>query len=324
MFNKSPPLWPRDQRRILKALRQHHAPLRIMLKTRNDPYFLEDWHRHHAAIVGPENLVIADNMSNDPLVCRLLAQLARVSTVFRFDAFHDELHKRDRFKDLYAVLEETCDWSILLDTDERLIWIEEGHWSAGQDLPDRLTALAAGAPALPGLLIENHLGQRTHFDFPANPDRLSRVLHWGKPAIASGHGLTVTGPQCHNIQFPAAMFDAGVPPRLIALHLCNLLPEQRLRANREKLAARGLCSPQTPYADIAHLDVRQETRSVIRRCVLETRRLLASASSEAIAVPPKAMVMQPDGQITFSDADIGRTFEFAQTQGAAILRAALN
>ncbi len=322
MFRRALPLWPRDGRRILKALRRHSAPLRIILKTRNDPIFLAEWHRHHAAIVGAENLIIADNMSDDPQVQTLLKELARQSTVFRFDAFHDTLHKRELFRPFYAALEETCAWSILLDTDERLAWMEGQEWIADHRLVDRLTDLAPDAPALPGLLIENLPGLRDRLSFPTARDRLASVLHWGKPAIASGHGLPVSGAQCHNIQFPEAMFRSGVPPRLVAMHLCNLHPEQRLRANREKLAARGICAPHTPYEEIARLDVRHETRSVIRRCVLETRRLIAPAQEGGADGP--ALILHPDGRLGFSGGDVAQSFACVQDEGAALLRAALS
>lgn len=319
--------WPRHQGRILKALRAPHAPLRIMLKTRNDPIFLADWHRHHAAIVGAENLIIADNMSNDPQVIALLEELAQYSTVFQFGGFHNDLHRRDRFAALYCVLEDSCDWLILLDTDERLNWVEGYHWIADARLVDRLQALPSGADAMPGLLVQNQPGQQNRFVFPQEAGKLAPVLHWGKPAIASGRSRPDSPPtdspptraQCHNIQFPAHTFAARLAPQLIQLHLCNLVPEQRLRANREKLAARGVCAPDTTYADIARIDVRTETCSVVRRCVLQTRRLLADQ-------PPQsgpALVLNVDGTLSFSTPALRRTFDLVQAEGADRLLAAI-
>ncbi|MEL7301278.1 MAG: glycosyltransferase family 2 protein [Pseudomonadota bacterium] len=301
-------------------MKRDAAPLRIILKTRNEPFFLRDWFRHHAAIVGPEHLIIADNMSDDPDVLSLLAELSHRAHVFQFDAFHDDLHKRELFQPFYSALEDTCDWSMLLDTDERLTWMDRSGWIADHRLVDRVMQRTTDAHALPGLLVENQPGSRDHLRFPQKTDRLASVLHWGKPALASSHGRKLTGAQCHNIQFPSEMFSADVPPCLVAVHLCNLDPQQRMRANREKLAARGVCGWDTPFIEIARIDVSTEQRSVIRRCVLEIDRLLKAAPIKPDS--RGAVVMRADGTLGFSSSAAEQAFEYVQSNGAEMLRAA--
>ena len=319
MLDASIPIWPLQKEVICRMIRRHRAPFRIILKTRNDPIFLADWHRHHAAIVGADNLIIADNMSDDAEVHTILQELSCHSTVFRFSGFHNDLHRRDLNSKLYEAIEETCDWSILIDTDERLIWVDSNNWIAD----DRIVAILQGTPAMaaavPGLLIENEPGAKDRFIFPSKADLLKSVLHWGKPVIASRHGLPRTGPQCHNIQFPPEFFSASLPPQLVQLHLCNLFSEQRLRANREKLAARGVCERNTPYAAIARIDLNLDKRPAVRRLVGETRLLLKQGRKRGKGT----LVMQSGGKLDFTTEEARISFDFVQTEGANILNQAL-
>lgn len=321
MFRKTIPEWPRNRWRIRRALRRMpDCPLRIILKTRNDPIFLREWHSHHAAIVGAENLIIADNMSDDPDVIEELEKLAQKSMVFRFHGFHNALHKRDVFGAFYEAVERKCDWTLLLDTDERLIWVEGRNWIADGRLLDRLNALPPGITALPGLLVDNHGPHRDRYLFPQNLDRLAPVLHWGKPAIAAGY-RPPGGAQCHNIQFPADIFAAGLPPQLVQLHLNNLNRDQRLRTNREKLVARGICAPDTPYAEIAKINLRNipNACSVVQRCVQQTARLLSDQPTPSAPT----VRLNPNGTLEFPNAAQGEIFDQLQIDGAERLMAAI-
>jgi len=306
--------WPDDAPLVSAAIRASRAPCKICLKTRNDPIFLAEWHQHHARIVGAENLIIADNMSDDPEVLAQLHELSRQSTVFQFTGFHNRLHERELFSPLYRVIEDSSDWHLVLDTDERLVWIEEENWIADSRLVDRLRCLPPSANTVPGVLIQNLPGSRTHFRLPADPSQSAAPLQWGKPAIATGCSWPKGGP-IHNIQFPPEIFAARQPPRLFQLHLCNLDPEQRLRANREKLAARGICAPDSSYAEIAQIDVELETRSVVRRSVLQTRRLLA----DELEAYPDQIIVRSDGHLDFSSPAVRSAFHALMTGGADYL-----
>ena len=48
------------------------AILKILLKTKDDPFFLAQWIDHHLGIVGPGNIIIFDNGSTNSEVLAML------------------------------------------------------------------------------------------------------------------------------------------------------------------------------------------------------------------------------------------------------------
>lgn len=319
MFRKSLPSWPKHATRICKSIRSVPGPVKILLKVRNDPLFLEDWHRHHAAIVGADNLIIADNMSDDPEMDRQLHRLAKLSPVFRFSGFHNRLSDRSAFDRLWKALDEGCRWHLALDADERLGWIEDGTCITDARIVDRLCEVPADVHAVPALLLDNLPESRDRFAIASHDNPTLKVLPaalWGKPAIAAGkvapHGMAL-----HNVQFPASAFQGRQSPNLVQLHLCNLLPEQRLRANREKLAARGVCDSKTSYAEIASLPLKGETRSLVRRCITETRDILSGRPSSSADVPH--VKIAANGNLEFSDPEAEARLNLALREAGGIL-----
>lgn len=287
------PVWHDDSAAIARAIRATRAPFKIVLKTRNDPIFLQDWIDHHAALVGPQALVIADNMSDDPQVLDILARAARTSCVFRFDGFHNDLHDRAKYPDLFAALIDSSHWITLLDTDERLIWMEpNGDWLADARVLDRLAA-HADLPALPGVLIDNFARQADRFILRPGDEGLESLIRWGKPVLNTAAPVG-PGHKCHNIQFERRLFMHDAPAQFFQLHLLNLIPQQRLRANREKLVKRGFFPPGVTDQEIARTNPPPKAPPLLRRCVTETRRLLANQVPQD---PGTTFRLLPDGQI---------------------------
>jgi len=318
------PVWHKCARRICAAVRRAPGPVKILLKVRNDPIFLAAWHRHHAAIVGAQNLIIADNMSDDPQTKTLLRTLAKESTVFRFAGFHNRLSDRTVFADLWHALDESCKWHMALDADERLGWIEDDHCITDARLVDRLLATPPHTAAIPALLLDNIAGKADCFAIPQRNSPKLPVLPcalWGKPALAAGK-VWPAGMALHNVQFHPDAFAAGHAPNLIQMHLCNLIPEQRLRANREKLVARKICTSQTPFEKIAAMDLKDENRSVVERCVQETRKLLAQlkrGSDQNSGPMPDHVQIGTDGCMVFSTSEVADRFNDMMAGAGQIL-----
>lgn len=290
------PVWQDDSTDILRRIRAQAAPLRIVLKTRNDPIFLQDWIDHHAAIVGAQALIIADNMSDDPQVLEILERAAQTSCVFRFEGFHNDLHDRAKYPDLFTALSDSSDWYTLLDTDERLIWMEPGgQWLADTRILDKLAA-RADAPALPGVLIDNFGREPDRFILRPGQDGLESLLRWGKPVINS-RARVGAGHKCHNIQFERRLFMHGQQAHFFQLHLLNLIPQQRLRANREKLIKRGFFPADVTDHEIAKANPPKTAPALLRRCVTEARRLLADKPAQN---PNQTFRLHPSGYVQAS------------------------
>ncbi|MCB4767968.1 hypothetical protein LGR54_05070 [Ancylobacter sp. Lp-2] len=60
---------------------------------KDETTFLECWIRHHAAIVGRENLIVFDNMSTSAATLDLYHPLEPDLLVVRFQGFHNKLHR---------------------------------------------------------------------------------------------------------------------------------------------------------------------------------------------------------------------------------------
>lgn len=310
--------WPDDAGAIAAAVARRPAVLKIVLKTRNDPWLLAGWIAHHAAIVGPENLVIADNLSDDPGVLDTLRGAAREgAVVFRFAGFHNHLHDSARFGPLHAALAEAARWRLLVDTDERLVWLERGRWLADDSLPARLPPAPAGGAALPGLLLPGLPGEAWRVELPEPGPPLVGVVAWGKPAVAGP--VLPPGLRCHNIQHPAALFAGGAAPRLALLHLNRLLPGRTLATSHQKLVARGFCAPKSRPETVAQRAPATVLDPTIRRILREMRLVLHPAPVGG--PPPEALCLEPDGTIAVGPEAAAR-LESLMACGPTMLAAA--
>lgn len=266
--------WDSAKGRICDQIRAASTRMRILLKTRNEPAMLREWIEHHSRIVGRENLVIADNMSDDPDALRALEAASRESIVFRFAGFHNAIHDRDVFPELYEAVSASCQFFMFMDTDERLVWVEDSKWLAGPELVDKIDSRAPFS-ILPGILIDNFALRRDAFVFSGRACDGEAMLRWGKPVLSS-HVAVPGVDRIHNSQFPSALLPRTGPINIVSLHLTRLAPEQRLRANRRKLAARRIIDADTPFGEIyERLPENYASDPVASRCVEEILDILA-------------------------------------------------
>jgi hypothetical protein len=113
---------PNDDRdEILTRLGRRESVLKIVLKTKNDPIFLEAWIKHHLGIVGSGNSIIFDNKSSDRDVLEVYERYAVEVEVVSFGDFHNDIHYQEKFPDLYGALSKTCTFFTVLDTVRRRV-----------------------------------------------------------------------------------------------------------------------------------------------------------------------------------------------------------
>ena len=60
--------WSSAQQQICALIAAHRSQMKIVLKTKDDIFFLPRWVEHHRKIVGEKSLVIFDNGSTNPAV----------------------------------------------------------------------------------------------------------------------------------------------------------------------------------------------------------------------------------------------------------------
>ena len=297
--------WERDKSAVCARIEQQTATLKIVLKIKNDPFFLGRWIRHHAQIVGLRNLIIFDNMSNHPAMLRAYQTLAADLQVVRFAGMCNNLHDTTQFPELYAALRRSTDCFIFLDADEYLVLLEANNrWRRGTSL---LSVLERNrdVQVFPAAWLTNVRGTDSRFYCGNDIETLSQGLRWGKPIIRSS--ANASGFINHSTQLDPALFAPRLVTQFFVLHLLQLSVEQRIRSNLHKLIAREFITPDQTAEDVAAMDASGNNNQNIRLYVNEIKWLLPMRKRPPVppvALEPTTMELMPNGQVSFfSDAE---------------------
>jgi len=228
------------------------APMKILLKTKDDKWLLRRWFEHHRQLVGDENLIIFDHGSTDPDVLAFYREIGDRVAVFVFDKNSiDSVHNTTRFSSLYRSLREVCDYFCFLDTDEELrLFDEDLSLIPNEDFLDTVReAFSQGGAFLPTLWLQNTHRSENSFLMRGETDLLF-ALKWGKPILRTAH--LPEGLINHNVQVAALTKHVSCFGGFMVYHLKSLIPEQRIAANEQKLKAFGLVPREaTAYSDEA-------------------------------------------------------------------------
>ena len=293
------PAWETDKAQVCARIAANRGLLKILLKTKDDPFFLPRWVRHHARIAGLRNLIIFDNMSTDPAVLELYDKSADDLQVVRFEGMHNRVHDTTLFPELYAALAKSCEYFIFLDTDEYLVLLDEQGWHDSFSLL-RFIERNPDVPVFPGTWLINVAGSDSQIMVGTAPGPLVDGLRWGKPVIRASAALS--GFINHNGQLDKALYGPRIPTNLFVLHLVQLSAEQRIRSNVLKLIARGFISEGESVEEIARRDPAEATDQNVRLYLSEIRRLVAQGGDRRPGGAPLAagcIELQPEGGIGY-------------------------
>src|SRR4051812_7588655 len=261
--------WERDQCEIGERIESHQAILKILLKTKNNPFFLTKWIEHHLTIVGPRNLIIFDNGSADPNVHSAYERFSDVIELILYNGYHNNLHYTSKFSKLYDALYHSCQYFIFLDTDEFLALFQDGRFYSDGNNPEFLTK-RKDFDVFPGTWLYNTDWNATRFI--CGRDRLISGLKWGKPILRAQAKLNDF--INHNVQLDKALCSNGTTLNLFVFHMAQLIPRQRIAANVNKLIACKFASSLETPEEIAACDLSDTTDSNIIGWVGELRRHL--------------------------------------------------
>lgn len=297
---------PDDQ--LMPALRgftRHAAPLKIIVKTRDEVEFTRAWIEHHAGIVGLENLLIADNASTRPEVFEIYRSYGPALNWFSFSGHHNSIHDTVYFPQLYEGLRANAQFVTFIDMDERLVSFHDGGWSADQGIAQRLASTSADMVLATWL--QNAPGRDDAFVL--YPQQLEWGVIFGKPILSTENRCLGT-PRFHAVQYPK---DHATCQGLGVLHLSHLSIEQRLRANKNKLIQRGVAKESTSYDEIAAMDTAEAlpVPLVTVRCIEEIRQLLLQQSSsndtpQANAPAEHLVELGSDHRLRYGSPDVER------------------
>jgi hypothetical protein len=308
--------WDKDQIEILDRL-QNRSKFKICCKTLSDPEFVRDWIRHHSAIVGPENLIIADNGSSDAATLDVYRRVASDITIFQFSGSHNDIHWHPRFQPLFDRLKETVKFFSFIDVDERLVWIDHDRWFADGRILDHLQEPGAIYPAT---WLINAIGSVTRFTLLDTERRriFSNNLKWGKPifppeVIAAQSGI-------HNIQYAGNRFSVSCGSKLFLLHLTQF-PDQRIAANVRKLANRRLVDHSIDPEAIPAMNFSNHPDPTVLRFQKEVVEMIAYLKGDRTIPNSETEFIElgEGGAVIFSNAEARATFSEFIDDGAAII-----
>ncbi len=248
------------------------GPLKLVLKTKNDPYFLPRWISHHRQIVGNENLIIADNGSTDPDVISIYERECSDILIVRLDGLHYDLnYPNGRFAQLYAALRASSQFYMFIDTDEFIGYYDGRHISFDERILEPLAAASKSSNFIPSTWLQCVTGFRDRFLCGTDETTLRYGLKWGKP-ILNSRCAELPELVNHNTHLRGYLHPSALAGHFL-LHLSRLSPRQRIRANYYKLAAREIIKEGDTVDDILNRDF-SAMPPYIRMFVEEIRELV--------------------------------------------------
>jgi tetratricopeptide (TPR) repeat protein len=249
------PSWQQQSDIICERIANASAKLKVILKIKDDFHLFPIWLQHYEAFLAPHEIIIADNSSADSRLLNLYGSMHENIVVFSYssvldDGFHNVIHSRVAFHQLYSALDASSNHHIFLDADELLILWKNRQWTR-----DRETILEVlsrhGGRALATAWLETVPLSLSKVFIGPDDSSLRNSIAWGKPLVPAY--LTNSGYPIHNGHFEEEVFAEPNCEIFALLHLKNYSPEQRLAVSRAKLVARGLAKSNTTFSDIADL-----------------------------------------------------------------------
>lgn len=238
--------WTTSHDETCENIRKNKSTLKIILKTKNDPYLINGWIEHHKKIVGNDNIIIFDNCSSNPEVLKTYEKYRKEIIIVKFDGFHNDLHDTRKYPELYCALRDSCTFFTFLDTDERLILIDEEKYYTDKKIVEFLEKNRS-LDIIPGTWLNNIKASEKIFFLGNSLNDLENGLTWGKPLVNTK--TQIEGFINHNIH-TAQHISAHTPKNIFILHLTKLNPKQRIQANINKLIARGFATPSDSIESI--------------------------------------------------------------------------
>jgi len=275
--------WDTGRKECCALIAGARATLKILLKTRNDPFFLERWILHHRKIAGEGNVIVFDNMSDDQAVIDILHKYKDVAPVVRFPGFCNWIHDVSAYAELYRALGESADYFVFLDTDEFLVLFDGDKYFDGPELVDFIRQHDT-ANVFPATWLHNADWSAVRYRCGSNHDSLANGIAWGKPVLRSKSRLT--GFINHNIQLDQSLFAAPIRTNFFALHMTKLSPKQRISANVNKLIALRVARPGDSAETICSRKLEGMPSSNAIRYIMEIRDLLSMSAEETAQTGP--------------------------------------
>jgi hypothetical protein len=292
------PSWEANRSEFCARIEKVRSPIKILLKTKNDPFFIERWIAHHMKIVGPESLIIFDNMSDDPEVLSVYRKYRGSINIVRFADRHFNLHHTYLYDDLYRSLAKSSEYFIFIDTDEYLVLIDDDDRYHADDRIPAFVMSNRNYDLFPSTWLLNANWSPTQFSCGTERRDLANDLACGKPLIRSDK--IPIGYVNHNFQLGTRLFAPPFRTSLFLLHLAHLIPRQRISSNMNKLAAEGIARPgESPESVAARTDITDEIMAIYVREIRDFLPFDGRTDLSGAALGPGCLELMPNGTVCY-------------------------
>lgn len=245
--------WPEDAIEISSQIASSKSLFKVALKTCNDPLLLQIWLDHYLGFLDPCQIIIADNRSTMGEVEEIYRLLPSEVVLFSYqddpnNGFHNVIHNRAIFPDLYDAFEASCEFLIWVDTDELLVLLKDDSCLVSKTEFEFALTNREGL-STPSIWVDSIPGSTEVCYIGTDWSVLLHGLKWGKPFVPTnfrGEGYLI-----HNTQFPGEMFGEASESSFFLIHLKNFSRDQRLAVNKRKLIARRFAQEADTYEQIA-------------------------------------------------------------------------
>ena len=290
---KALPFWRDDKHVVCQQISARKGRIKFVLKTKDERSFIKEWVGYYSKIVPIQDIIIFDNMSQDPVVLDYYNEIASEALVIRYDGFHNYLHVVEMFPELYEALAASCEYFCILDSDEFLVLIDNEQFASTAAIADFI--IGRGHDALPSTWLANSMKSRTIFKCGASPRLLEAGMTWGKPVVKSSADLR--GIILHNIQLDKSFYNADTPSNLFLMHLTELYPEQRIRVNIAKLIARKFAAPDDALESILTRSTDGIEDSNVHLYLSEIKRLISSSKEATNGLYQGTIEIVPESNV---------------------------
>lgn len=222
------------------------STLKIILKAKDEPRFIDRWITHHANIVGRENLVILDCGSSDPEYLAKLDQYRGSIIILDYPRYYNDIHTTRSNKSFYKLISDSCRYLTVLDADEFLVGYD-GQSLGAHNVKKLLREL--DKPIFFGIWLNNanRIGDENGVidwsdRLPLRLDHQSFVngAVAGKCVVRSDKVFDIAH-LGHNMHVPGtvAAADAESLGKLFVIHVRNLNPKFNKKRVTKHLVTKG-------------------------------------------------------------------------------------
>ena len=307
---KAPHRWGRDDEAVCAAIRANRSTLKLILKTRNEDFFIERWLEHYLAILDPEDkIIVLDNMSDSERVFSVYERHAHRIILAQYEGHVDSAHSLRKFAAMYDAVMETSQFYALLDTDE-FLHLHDGRKLLRNNQILRYLRHNADAALCPTLFLTNVFAREDALI--CEEDDLRTYHCNGKPLLNSAlMREKLRTPVGHTRNLPAAILSGRAPLSFVLFHLTRLSREQRITANLQKLRSFGLIRDEKDLSFLERVRDEQIESPSIRAYLAELRKLAGMRDEAAVTTEDLRrdhFIVKADGSLEFSAPRVKELF----------------